>query len=122
MIAAGRIVTTVLLLAIGSAQRAVSQDDRPTVAVYPAVRGPAAADPVTYGLDLQEVTRRLQQALRDMRHFRMYERDPTLQQPILDEQDFARSERAAKNAARFGQLYNVALIVQPFISEFRFGP
>jgi len=115
-------VAIALLLAIVSAHAGLGEEYLRTVAVYPAIRGPAAADPAKYGLDPQEVTRRLEETLRAMRHFRLYERNRELQQSVLDEQDFARSDRALKNAARFGELYNVSLIVQPFISEFRFGP
>lgn len=123
MVTKARFTVVLALLVAGvPARSAMGEDDRRTVAVYPALRGPAAADPGKLGFDQQEVTRRLEEALRSMQRFRLYERNKQLQQPVLDEQDFAGSERAAGNAAHFGQLYNVSLIVQPFISEFRFGP
>jgi hypothetical protein len=96
-------------------------DMRPTVAVYPAIHGTAATDPGRNGLDSQELTRRLEEALGSTRLFRLFERDQEAQKAIFEEQDLAKSDRARGNAAEFGKLYNVALIVQPFISEFRFG-
>src|SRR5262249_26202364 len=108
-----------LLGAVVVARTACGEDVQPTIAVYPAVRGPAATDPGTVGLDQQEITRRLEEALRASRHFRLFERNAEIQRAVLDEQDFAKSERALGNAAQFGKMYNVALIVQPFISEFR---
>jgi hypothetical protein len=122
MVKARHIAAMALLLVVPSVQRALGEEERRTLAVYAAVRGPAAADPAKLGLDPQEITRRLEEALRATRHFQLYERNPQMQQPVLDEQDFARSERARGNAAHFGELYNVSLIVQPLISEFRFGP
>lgn len=111
-----------LLLTVVSAGPARGADDQRTVAVSSAVLGPAAADPAKYGLDKQEITRRLEETLRAMRRFRLFERNKQVQQSVFDEQDFARSERAAGNAAHFGQMYNVQLIIQPFVSEFRFAP
>jgi hypothetical protein len=96
-------------------------DMRPTVAVYPAILGSATTDLGRNGLDVQEVTRRLEEALGSTRRFRLFERDQQAQKAIFEEQDLAKSDRARGNAAEFGKLYNVALIVQPFISEFRFG-
>src|SRR5262245_27934829 len=121
MMTSGYAAGAALLAGIALARLAAGEETRPTIAVYPAVRGPAAADPARYGLDQQEVTRRLEEALRASRHFRLFERNADIQRAVLDEQDFALSDRALKNAAQFGKMYNVALIVQPFISEFRFA-
>jgi hypothetical protein len=99
---------------------ATAADERRTIAVYPATRGPAAGNPSEHQFDLQEVTRRLEEALRATRRFRLFERDKQMQQAIFEEQDFAKSERARGNAAEFGKMFNVGLVVQPHISEFRF--
>jgi hypothetical protein len=117
-----RYAALALLCALALARPGAGQEQAPSIAVYPAVRGPAAADPAKYGLDQQEVARRLEGALRASRHFRLFERNAEVQRAILAEQDFATSDRALGNAAEFGKMYNVALVVVPFISEFRFAP
>lgn len=113
-------IVLVVLSVVATETLAADDDLRRTIAVYPTTRGPGAENPAEHGFDPQEVTRRLEEALRATRKFRMFERDKQMQQAIFEEQDFARSERARGNAAQFGQMYNVGLLVQPYVSEFRF--
>lgn len=95
---------------------------KPAVAVYPTIVGPGAKSLVKRNFDVQSITRSLEEALRATRRFAVYERSAEiLQESVLKEQDLAQSGMAASNAAEFGKLNNVALIVQPFVAEFRFG-
>jgi hypothetical protein len=110
---------SIVLLTVLLTGSALGTDLQPLLAVYPTIHGPEVTDPAQHGLDPQEITRRLEEALRATRRFRLYERNDDVRKAVLEEQDFARSERAAGNAAEFGKLKNVAYIVQPFISSFR---
>jgi curli biogenesis system outer membrane secretion channel CsgG len=96
--------------------------DKPKVAVYAATVGPAATAINKSSFDIQEVTREVEGALRATRRFEMYERnDEVLQGSVMREQEFGQSGLALGNAAEFGKMHNVQLIVQPMITEYRFG-
>jgi hypothetical protein len=61
---------------------------------------------------------RIEEALRNSRRFKVYERDTsTLQKSVLLEQDFALSQRALKDAAEFGKMSNVHFIVVPIVTS-----
>lgn len=109
------------LLATLAFQTAHAQgDDRPTVAVYPTIIIDQAKDVVTkLNVDIQEVTRQLEEGLRASRRFKMFERSSSvMESSVLKEQDFATSSRAAGDAAEFGKLNNVGLLVQPIITAY----
>jgi len=94
----------------------------PSVAVYPTDTGPSARGLGTARVDPQDISRRLEVALRASRRFRMFERNAELlAATVLREQTFATSGLAAGNAAEFGRLHNVQLIVVPYVTEFSLG-
>ena len=64
----------VLLALTLLAHGVVSADGKPSIAVYPTVAGKAAAVLQHGNYDAQEVTRRLEEALRATRRFSVFER------------------------------------------------
>jgi hypothetical protein len=100
-------------------QSAYSQD-RPSIAVYPVIVTSAAKSDVDrYKVDVQEVTRQIEEGIRATRRFKMFERSgEVMQSSVLREQDFAQGGRAMGDAAEFGKLNNVQMIIQPMITAF----
>jgi len=105
--------------AVAIHQQLPTDDARPMLAVYPTIHGPETPDPVTENLDEQDVTRTFQEALNATGRFRLFERDLRAVQAAHAERDFENPE-ARGDAAKDTKAYNVELIVQPFISDFRF--
>jgi len=99
---------------------AAQGDDRPSVAVYPTIVVDQSKDAVLkLNVDIQEVSRQLEEGLRASRRFKMFERSATvMESSVLREQDFATSSRALGDAAEFGKLNNVGLLVQPIITSY----
>ncbi len=99
---------------------AAQNDDRPSVAVYPTIVIDQSKDVVSkLNVDIQEVTRQLEEGLRATRRFKMFERSSTVMEAsVLKEQDFATNSRALGDAAEFGKLNNVGLLVQPIITGY----
>ena len=94
----------------------------PTIAVYPTLIGTGAETLRQAGFDTEKITRSLEEVLNRSRKFTVYERsEKLLQEAVLKEQNLADSGMFAANAAEFGKLANVALVVQPFVAEYRFG-
>ena len=92
----------------------------PMIAVYPTIIAKGTKDPAKYRLNVQEITNRLVEGLRGSRRFRIYERDDSvLAKSVRKEQEFAMSEYAQGNAADFGKLKNVNLLVQPILVDFK---
>ena len=95
--------------------------EKPMIAVYPTVIGHGVKVFDRQTLDLQEVTRRLEEALRATRKFRLYERSETVIKEWALEGDIAQSGLARERATKFAKLNNVGLIVQPMVVEFQLG-
>ena len=95
--------------------------EKPMIAVYPTVIGHGVKVFDRQTLDLQEVTRRLEEALRATRKFRLYERSETVIKEWALEGDIAQSDLARERATKFAKLNNVGLIVQPMVVEFQLG-
>lgn len=111
-----------LVAASGAAAQPAEQSALPSVAVYPTDSGPSARGLGTARVDPQDISRRLEVALRASRRFRMFERNTELLgTTVMREQAFATSGLAAGNAAEFGKLHNVQLIVVPYVTEFSLG-
>ena len=90
-----------------------------SVAVLTPVIAPAARDVVAHGHDTQDVVRLMEEGLRNSGHFMLYDRAKSSEDAVLAEQAFALSGKAEGNAAEFGKLRNVNLIVQPTIAQFK---
>ena len=91
---------------------------KPTIAVYPPV-GPGTKGIEKLGFDKQEITRRLEEALRATGRFALFERSRELLAASVEaEQDLSESGSYLADAAERGKLANVKLIVQPFVAEF----
>ena len=95
----------------------------PTVAVYPAAAtGDAAAVVEKQSLDIQEITRQTEEALRATRRFTMFERSAeVMANTVKKEQTLAQSDEALGDAADFGKLNNVGMIVQPLLTIAKMG-
>ena len=91
------------------------------IAVYPTIIGHGVRAFDRQTLDLQEVTRRLEEALRATRKFRLYERSETVLKEWAREGDIAQSDLVRERATKFAKLNNVGLIVQPMVVEFQLG-
>ena len=102
---------------VGHAQEA----EQPMIAVYPTIIGHGVRAFDRQTLDLQEVTRRLEEALRATRKFRLYERSETVLKEWAREGDIAQSDLVRERATKFAKLNNVGLIVQPMVVEFQLG-
>jgi len=98
----------------------VVAQERPTVAVYPTIAiGVAGAEVDRYKVDLQEISRQIEEGIRATRRFTMFERSAAVMQgSVLREQDFAQGGRALGDAAEFGKLNNVQMVIQPIITSF----
>jgi len=109
----------VVLLVVSSVVPTAAQE-RPTIAVYPTIATDSAkADIERYNIDIQEVTRQVEEGIRATRRFAMFERSSeVMQSSVLREQDFAQGGHAIGDAAEFGKLNNVQMIVQPIITSF----
>jgi len=94
---------------------------KPTIAVYPTMLGSSIKNFDRYALDLQELTRRLEEALRATRRFSVFERNETVLQKWKLEGDIAESGLARESSTEFGKLNNVRLIIQPMVIEFALG-
>jgi hypothetical protein len=94
-------------------------DDPMSVAILTPVVAPAAQEILTRRFDTQDVVRLMEEGLRNSGHFILYDRAETSEDAVLAEQAFALSGKAEGNAAEFGKLRNVNLIVQPTITQFR---
>ena len=92
--------------------------DKPSIAVYPAILGPSVTNFPENSIDIQELTRRLEEALRATRRFRLFERDENVLKKWKLEGDIAESALAREYSTEFGKLNNVGLIVQPMIVGF----
>jgi curli biogenesis system outer membrane secretion channel CsgG len=111
-----------LVAAGGVTAQQAEQPSLPAVAVYPTDAGPAARGLGSARVDPQDISRRLEVALRASRRFRMFERNAELLgATVLREQTLATSGLAAGNAAEFGKLHNVQLVVVPYVTEFSLG-
>ena len=100
----------------------IAAGDGPDVAVYPTLIGPGAESLRQAGFDAEEITRSLEGVLNRSREFTVYERnEKLLQEAVLKEQNLADSGMFAANAAKFGELANVAFVIQPVVAEYRFG-
>ena len=97
---------------------AVGAAGKPTIAVYPAIVGSGVSNFDGRGLDLQELTRRLEEALRATRRFTLFERDQAVLEKWKLEGDIAESHLAREHSTEFGKLNNVHLIVQPMVVQF----
>ena len=115
-----KIKATVLCFFLASSS-AVGAVEKPMVAVYPTIIGHGVKSFDRQEFDLQEVTRRLEEALRATRKFRLYERSETVLKEWALEGDIAQSDLARERATKFAKLNNVGLIVQPTLVEFRLG-
>jgi len=102
---------------------AQSAPQPPSIAVYPTVAtGDAKVVVEKQQFDLQEITRQTEEALRATRRFTLFERSAEIMQnSVLKEQDFAQSGKALGDAAEFGKLNNVGLIVQPLVTATKIG-
>ncbi|MBU06255.1 MAG: hypothetical protein CL877_09950 [Dehalococcoidales bacterium] len=100
---------------------AASAGGKPTIAVYPAMLGASIRNFDQYSLDLQELARRLEEALRATRRFSVFERNETVLQKWKLEGDIAESGLARESSTEFGKLNNVQLIIQPMVIEFGLG-
>jgi len=94
---------------------------KPTIAVYPTMLGNSIRNFDQHVLDLQELTRRLEEALRATRKFSVFERNETVLQKWKLEGDIAESGLARESSTEFGKLNNVRLIIQPMVVEFALG-
>jgi hypothetical protein len=111
-----------LMLALVTALPCVDHaraDDSMSVAVLTPTIAPAALEISTRGLDTQDVVRLMEEGLRNSGHFILYDRAKSSEDAVLAEQAFALSGKAEGNAAEFGKLRNVNLIVQPTVARFR---
>ena len=95
--------------------------DKPAIAVYPAILSPSVTNFPENAIDIQELTRRLEEALRATRRFRLFERDESVLKKWQLEGDIAESALAREYSTEFGKLNNVGLIVQPMIVGFDIG-
>jgi len=95
--------------------------DKPAIAVYPAILSPSVTNFPENAIDIQELTRRLEEALRATRRFRLFERDENVLKKWKLEGDIAESALAREYSTEFGKLNNVGLIVQPMIVGFDIG-
>ena len=95
--------------------------DKPAIAVYPAILSPSVTNFPENAIDIQELTRRLEEALRATRRFRLFERDESVLKKWKLEGDIAESALAREYSTEFGKLNNVGLIVQPMIVGFDIG-
>jgi hypothetical protein len=111
------IVLFILLLAAPFGARGQS-DDQLSIAVLTPVLAPAASEVQAGGFDVQDVVRLLEEGLRNSGRFILFDRDKTNEDAVLAEQAFALSGKAEGNAAEFGKLRNVNLIVKPTITQF----
>jgi hypothetical protein len=93
--------------------------DELSIAVLAPTIAPAAQEVKARGYDIQDIVRMLEEGLRNSGRFIVYDRDKTNEAAVLSEQAFALSGKAEGNAAEFGKLKNVNLIVQPTISLFK---
>ncbi len=118
MTALTRRFVTALVLAVGLSGP-VRADDEMSIAVITPTIAPAAQDIKARGYDTQDIVRLLEEGLRNSGRFIVYDRDKTNEAAVLAEQAFAVSGKAAGNAAEFGKLKNVNLIVQPTITLFK---
>ena len=107
-----------ILLLIPAADSAAG---KPTIAVYPTMLGSSIRNFDQHVLDLQELTRRLEEALRATRRFSVFERNETVLQKWKLEGDIAESGLARESSTEFGKLNNVRLIIQPMVVEFALG-
>jgi hypothetical protein len=94
-------------------------DDLMSIAVLTPVIAPAAREVTTHGFDTQDVVRLIEEGLRNSGQFTLYDRAKSNEDAVLAEQAFALSGKAEGNAAEFGKLRNVNLIVQPTIVQFK---
>ena len=120
----GRDVKIVLVAVLSwyfAAIGAVQAAEKPMIAVYPTIIEHGVKSFDRQKFDLQEVTRRLEEALRATRKFRVYERSETVLKEWALEGDIAQSDLARERATKFAKLNNVGLIVQPMVVEFRLG-
>ena len=92
--------------------------DKPSIAVYPAILSPSVQNFPENAIDIQELTRRLEEALRATRRFSLFERDENVLKKWKLEGDIAESALAREYSTEFGKLNNVGLIVQPIIVGF----
>jgi hypothetical protein len=97
----------------------VGAADKPMIAVYPTLLGSAVVNFDQGTFDLQEFTRRVEEALRATRKFRVYERSAAVLKKWALEGDIAESGLARERATEFAKLNNVHLIVQPIVVEFQ---
>jgi hypothetical protein len=64
------------------------------------------------------LTRSIEENLRASRRFKLFERATNvLQAGVMKEQEFAKSDRALRDAAAFGQMNNIELVVQPILTR-----
>jgi hypothetical protein len=111
-----------MLLFLGNITLVSAKSKKIVIAVYPTIVADGARDPAKYSYNIQEITAKLEEGLRSSRRFKMYERNTEiLAKSVLTEQNFAQSDLAAGNAAEFGKLSNVGLVVQPIVSKFSMG-
>lgn len=108
----------ILALVLGAQPLALA-DDEMSIAVITPVIAPAAQEIKARGYDVQDIVRYLEEGLRNSGRFIVYDRDKTNEAAVLAEQAFALSGKAEGNAAEFGKLKNVNLIVQPTITLFK---
>jgi hypothetical protein len=94
-------------------------DDEMSIAVITPTIGSGAQEIKIRGFDTQDIVRLLEEGLRNSGRFIVYDRDKTNEASVLAEQAFALSGKAAGNAAEFGKLKNVNLIIQPTITLFK---
>ncbi|MEE1550165.1 MAG: hypothetical protein V1244_00915, partial [Nitrospinaceae bacterium] len=90
-----------ILLLIPAADSAAG---KPTIAVYPTMLGNSIRNFDQHVLDLQELTRRLEEALRATRKFSVFERNETVLQKWKLEGDIAESGLARESSTEFGKL------------------
>ncbi len=109
----------ILLLAAAPCLGRAYADDQMSIAVITPVIAPAARDVLTLGFDTQDVVRPIEEGLRNSGHFIPYDRTKSNEDAVLAEQAFALSGKAEGNAAEFGKLRNVNLIIQPTITQFK---
>jgi Curli production assembly/transport component CsgG len=109
----------ILLLAVVPWIGHARADDLMSIAVITPVIAPAAREVVTRGFDSQDIVRLIEEGLRNSGHFMLYDRAKSNEDAVLAEQAFALSGKAEGNAAEFGKLRNVNLIVQPTIAQFK---
>jgi hypothetical protein len=112
-------IAALAAILFGLAACPVAAQERPTLAVFETVNTPAAAKTLaSVSLDLQEMTRQIEEGLRATRRFTVFERSrEILANTVFSEQELVDTSRFVGDAAQFGKMNNVQFIVQPMVTS-----